>query len=344
MIKVKTSDIKQSLSILSQVASDDSNVKIDAINDKIKLTASNNKIQIDTSCDASIVGNESFCINYGKLSRYVNSCNVDFIEVSLSNNKALLKSKTQATVNILPSSSFAGMNVGMNGAVELKINSKLFDSVKYAVAKNDSRQFLNGISVSVSNNLINVIASDSFRSASLSEPIYTDSVIECIIQAELASILSKTFDDEVDLIINKNSFSVTNGATIVIGKNIDFKYPVSSFKSVFDIERPNHALVDSKILTDAVNSVIFIDKDVILTFCDNKIEILSKNKQGESSDVEIGCEYSGEKITIGLISNYLIDALKNIDGYVNINMADSKSLVVTGINDNTVHLIAGKII
>lgn len=345
-MKIKTNKLNNALSILSPVVSGESNIKIDVVDgNKLRLVASNNKIQIETICEAEIDGDiVSLCINADKLIKFSKSCSAEFIDIDVKNGKALLKSNIKSSLNILSSSSFPEIKTNLENAVELKINAKLFDCVRYACGNNDTRVFLNGISVSVANNMIRIMASDSFRSASLSDPIYTDAKIECIIQSEAASILSKTFKDEIDLALNKNSFSVTNGVTTITGKNIDAKYPIASFQNILNVERNNHVLIDSKLLLSAINSVTFIDKDVLMTFDNNKIELSSRNKKGESSDIEIECEYDGDKITIGIISNYLTDTLRNIDGIAKISFADNKSLVVTINDSNAIHLIAGKVI
>lgn len=336
-MKVKSSELNSALSIISPVASGSGKVmpilgcvNLNMIDDKLNIVASNLEMQISTSCfvEGSI---EPGCIDAEKMSKFAKASGNDG-DVSIvigSDKKAVLRGKSRSTVNVLSTDDFPLMKIDFDKSVLVKLRasdlSLAFDSVLHCVAINDARSFLNGVNFKLSNGELYVVGSDGFRLSTITLPVNCNESIECIIPIKTAQTIAKTFKNcDIELILSKNALSVTDGMTTIIGKNIDSKYP--DFSRQFNIERPNHVIVPRADFVSGIESVLLTATDVAkkmaITFSKDNINFVVSNQEGEQSEIDVKCDYSGKEFVFGANPDYILGSAKKIAGNINIHFAD----------------------
>jgi len=357
MIKVKSSELNNILNLVKPVCSGRvtpilGSIKLEIIDDKLVVVASNAEMQISTSCDVVLPYHDSNsgCIDADKLDKFVKASGNDVVvDITIgSDNKAVLKGKSRSTVNVFSVDDFPEMRVDLEKSIVVKLSasdlSLSFDSVNHCVAQNDVRSFLNGISFKLNNGDLTVVGSDGFRLSTITLPVNVsnDLSIDCIIPLKTAQTIAKTFKSgDIELSLNRSSLSVTDGETTIIGKNIDAKFP--DFGKVLNVVRNNHIIVNRSDLVSGIESVLLTATDqvkrVSMIFTDNNINLVCRNSQGEQSEADVPCEYSGDDFLFGINADYLLASAKKIDGNVNINWLDTTSFIMTGSDESIVHLI-----
>jgi DNA polymerase-3 subunit beta len=339
-MKVKSSELNAALSLVAPVSAGAGKImtilgctKLDVIDNKLNIVASNLEMQISTSCnvEGDIL---SGCIDADKISKFTKASGNDVIvDITIgSDNKAVLKGKSRSTVNVLPANDFPEMKVDFNKSITVKMSASdlafAFDNVSHCVAINDVRYYLNGINFKLSNGELTIVGSDGFRLSTVTIPVNCSESIECIIPLKTAQTIAKVFKNgDIDLVLSKNSLSVTDGETTIIGKNIDAKYP--DFSRQFNIERPNHIIVNRADFVSGIESVLLTATDLVkkitITFSKDNIHFESSNSQGEKSEADISCDFSGKEFVFGANSDYVLASAKKIDGNIHIHFADDCS-------------------
>lgn len=328
-------------------------VKIDSVGDnKINIIGSNLEMQIEILADAEFDNELSMCIDAEKLIKFSRSnkdIDLKITQSKTAGDKVVLKSNSTSTINTLKADTFPDMQVNLDNSVTVKLDAQdlnyAFNSVLYAVAdKNkEARDFLTGVSFKISGSKLKLTGSDGSRlsTVEIDLDIDNDIDIECIIPVKTAQTMTKTFvNGEVELLINNSSMQVSDGVVKITGKNIDAKFP--DFSKAFNVDRPNHALIDVSKLVAGIESVLLttndLSKGVKVTFGDNNINLIAENPEGEKSEVDIECEYFGKPISLGVNAEYLIQSIKKFKDEISINIADEKNLTITN-DGNAVHLL-----
>jgi DNA polymerase-3 subunit beta len=350
-MKVKSVDLNNVLNLVKPVANGRimpilGNIKIESIDNKLTVIASNSEMQIETSCDSSgidIVG----CIDSDKLDKFVKSSSGD-IDITIDGGKALLKGKSRSTVNVLSVDDFPEMKIDLDKSILIKISSSdlalAINSVIHCLPERpDVRTFLNGVSFKLSNGELTIVCSDGFRLSTITLPVNCSESIECIIYKTTAQTLAKAFKNcDIELRLNRNSLSVTDGETTIIGKNIDAKFP--DFGKVLNVVRTNNASIERSAFVSAIDSVLLTATDqtkrIEMTIRSNNINLVCSNSQGEKSEVDVECEYVGEEFVFGANADYVIQSAKKVDGLLNLHWLDVSNFIMTGDDEvGPTHLI-----
>jgi DNA polymerase-3 subunit beta len=321
-------------------------IKVDALADRIKLTASNTEMQIETECDGSSDRPVSFCIDADKIGRFSKSSNGSMISIAVKDGKAELKSKSKSKLDTMPSEYFPTMDSNYSDSVRLSAQSltvaNAIESVAYAASDGDpSRTYLNGILFRVSNGELTLIASDGYRMAQLSIDVEGDD-IDCIIPKKTALTISKIFrSGDIDILLSRNSLSVFDGVTRLTGRCIDAKFPdfsrvIGCSTESIDIEINDFAsAIDGAMLTSPASG------RVDLTARDGEISALSTNEAGESSSSSLPCSYSGD-VSISVNGRYMIDAIKKLPKIATAKISTGKAKFITlSGDDRSLHLVMG---
>jgi len=197
---------------------------------------------------------------------------------------------------------------------------KSLDKTLFSMANQDVRYYLNGLMLNISNNRIKLVASDGHRLSIYEDDLDKETGYEAriIIPRKGAIELSRLLDDpESELLV---SFS-TNNICIIINdlifsaKLVDSKYP--DFGKVFKQEFISPIHIQKLALKEALTRVAILSNEKIkgITFDinENSLRISAHNPEHDEAEEEIAIEYMGSPISIGFNSQYLLDAVTNLD-------------------------------
>lgn len=197
---------------------------------------------------------------------------------------------------------------------------KALDKTTFCMANQDIRYYLNGIMLSIFNQQLKLVGSDGHRLAVYEDTIEQETGIELRIIIPRKGVLElvRLLDDEeleVQVEFSRNNIRVIIDKLIFSAKLVDSKYP--DFSKVFSqgFHSPIHA--QKEILKDSLTRVAILSNEkfrgVEFVIESNTLQISTNNPEHEEADEEIAIEYQGQPLSIAFNSQYILDAIANLD-------------------------------
>jgi DNA polymerase-3 subunit beta len=214
---------------------------------------------------------------------------------------------------------------GMEDMQELSVKSgvlvEAIEKTVYASGENDTRYTLNGILFHIQNgNKMTVVGTDGHRLALIIREINGSVqgenrlIIPRKASTELRKLLDK-FNDDTKITVGKNHVLFTVGEIQFLTRLIEGTYP--NYEQVIPAANDKRMVVNRAALVKTIRRVSIMSKEqtrgVKVEVAANLIKISSSNPDlGEAND-EIAAEYTGEELTLGFNSGYLLDILEVMD-------------------------------
>lgn len=307
-----------------------SNVLIEAINDKITLTATDLEIGITSEYNSQVINNGKITVSAKKLFEIVKE---------LPNNNIILESKENdwielkcgnAKFNIVALSSdeypFINNTTPTN---KFKITAKLLkimiEKTFNSISNDESKYNLNGSylhKVDINNQkYIRIVSTDGHRLSLFqnefnfeNNQMLNDGVIiprKGIIELKK---ITDNYDDDLDIYFIDNSMIVKNPETTLIMRLINGNFP--DYNRVIPKNLNNFAKINTDTFLHTLKRISILanekSRGVNIILNKNKLEITSSNPEfGDATDF-IDINYNGPEISVGFNSKYLLDVLNNI--------------------------------
>lgn len=334
-------------------------IKFNVSKQAIVLTTSNNEISIQATIEKDfVVIEEGEFIVQGKylidLVRRINNKDVDFLTFE-GNNVKVLSGKSDFTLNCLQLDSFPNIkfnvqnfNISIN-ALNLK---QIIKKTAFATSTSESRVVLTGVSFIIKDNILEVIATDSYRLAR--KQIFFDydlSNVNIVIPGRSLDELNKIIDES-----EENVF-ISCSSTQILFKYRNLLFQTRLIDGVFPKTEsliPSNYLTKIKFNKEALISTIervaiFVNNEVsnIIKFTidsDNVVEFTSISNEvgvGKEEIIPLSCSQVCP-FQISFSSKYFLDALRSFDDeeiYVNFT-GEIKPFTITSEKDrNLIQLI-----
>ena len=259
--------------------------------------------------------------------------------------------ESKFSIPSLPIDDFPVMDVNqLETSIEIESASfkNLIDNCKFCMGLDESRQYLNGIFLHLSKNLISTVATDGHRlSKSSLTKDYSGNFDGIIVPKKTVFEVSKIleeYDDKVILNFSKTRLKILLGSVKIITKLINSTFP--DYDSVIPTTNDQIMIVDCKSFSESIDRVSTISSEKFRTV---KFDI-SKNicvVSSFGSEKSIGTEnvkvdYDGPAFSINFNSRYVLDVL-NIIKEGNVKFYFSKNTAPTILEGpslkNTIFLI-----
>ena len=197
---------------------------------------------------------------------------------------------------------------------------KALDKTVFCMANQDIRYYLNGLLFHISNSKLKLVASDGHRLS-----IYEDNIGEStgyeeriILPRKGVLELTRLLDDEeaeLNVQFSNSNIRIYLKDLIFSAKLVDSKYP--DFSKVFEQSFFNQIHIQKHLLKDALTRVAILAnekfKGVTCEISDGLLKLSSHNPEHDEAEEELIIEYQGESISIAFNSQYLLDAVSNLD-------------------------------
>ena len=198
----------------------------------------------------------------------------------------------------------------------------MVDKVYRATSNDNARPLLSGILMTVENNTIRLVATDSYRLAVCDTNVETSSLQGTFEMIVLGStfhdVLSLPSDDERILISATESQVVFQfGNVTYVSRRIEGNYP--NYRQLLPNEHLTSVVLDVDTLASALKrvSVVAVTNPTVRLDVDaesNAITISSvSSDQGDASET-IDAEVTGETLTIAFNYHYVLDCLSAVGG------------------------------
>lgn len=211
---------------------------------------------------------------------------------------------------------------------QIEISQKIFkDMVKktvFATSVDMNRPVYTGVLVTVSGNVINLVAIDGFRMAIKKELLenYTND-FKAIIPAKVLTEVIKTLEDEEDkkvkIGVNRNQALFEMDECTVVSRIIDGEF--LNYNNVLPAESDTKVTINRKQFLEAIERVAIFSRDVSekdkkvpvkLSIQMDSIEVSCISVTGDAKEV-VNSLVEGKTLDIGFNPRYLIEALRVIE-------------------------------
>ena len=197
---------------------------------------------------------------------------------------------------------------------------KALEKTVFCMANQDVRYYLNGLMLNISNSKIKLVASDGHRLSVFEDELATATGYEAriIIPRKGVMELIRMLDDpdiELEIKFSNNNIKIVIRDLIFSAKLVDARYP--DFNRVFQQDFHNHIHIQRQLLKDALTRVAILSnekfKGISFDISSDSLKISTHNPEHEEAEEELMIEYQGQPLTISFNSQYVLDAVSNLD-------------------------------
>lgn len=319
------------------------NVKLEALDNQIRLTATDTEISISEVISAKISEPANTTLPAQMLYEIIrkmpegsevelNSGDNDQVEIKAGRSKFKLQS--------LPVDQFPAIEDG-KFAHNFVLSSfellALIDKVRFAISNEETRYYLNGIYLHVTadgeDKVLRSAATDGHRlaRATIALPAGAEGLEGIIIPKKTVGELKKLlaeYTGDVVVAASENKIRFELGAVTIVSKLIDGKFP--DYERVIPHTNDRILEVSSAAFAQAIDrvSTISLEKTraIKLHVRENAITIEADSADGNTAHEELEARYSSEPIETGYNFRYLLDMLGQIESdTVQIMLSDAAS-------------------
>lgn len=337
-----------------------SNVKIEASDGRIRLTATDLDLAMATQAPAEVAapgGTTAPAHTFYDIARKLPDGAQ--IEIGYDTEKSRLTiaaGRSQFTLSCLPKEDFPAMSEGelpigfMLSAGDLR---RLIDKTQFAISSEETRYYLNGIylhaMLAEGTGTLRAVATDGHRLAKV-EMALPDGAgdLEGVIVprktvGELRKLLEET-DAEVRVDLSQTKVRFTFDDAVLTSKLIDGTFP--DYNRVIPSGNDKEMQADPRTLAQAVDRVSTIATDksraVKLGLAAERLAISAVSPENGTAEEEIAVGFAGEGLEIGFNSKYLLDVAKQIEGetaHFTFADATSPTLIKDSSDDGALYVL-----
>ncbi len=311
------------------------NVKLEAANNNLLITATSSDISLKISIGANIKYEGAITVNILTFSDIIRKLSDESINIVYNTQTEQIEVKGQrfiSELSTLPASEFPALdNIQVTSEFEVEAKSllRIVTQTEFAMSTEETRYNLNGIFLnSVGNGIINAVALDGHRMAKSSEMIPINNVFGLIIPKKTVFELIKILKDahyilnKVSVSFDSNRISFVIGNLQIISKLVDSSFP--DYASLIPELSHNKLVIHSNMLSNVVDRVATITHDkykaIKVSVSQKTIEVSAFGEsKGSAKEEVINTKedqkflFEGSPIIIGFNPKYLLDILKNLD-------------------------------
>lgn len=248
------------------------------------------------------------------------------IKIELSNEKVKVSSgRSRFSLSTLAANNYPEFSESESEFEnQILINAgkmkKALDNTIFCMANQDVRYYLNGLLLHISNSKLKLVASDGHRLSIYEDDIGVATGYETRIILPRKGVveLSRLLDDEdaeLNIQFSNSNIKIQIKEFVFSAKLVDSKYP--DFSKVFEQPFFNQIHVQKQLLKEALTRVAILSnekfKGVTFEASNGLLKLSSHNPEHDEAEEELIIEYQGEPISIAFNSQYLLDAVSNLD-------------------------------
>jgi DNA polymerase-3 subunit beta len=235
----------------------------------------------------------------------------------------LVSARSRFSLSTLPAEhypEFSEFEFEHHFLINAGVFKKALEKTQFCMAQQDVRYYLNGLLLNISNSKLKLVASDGHRLAIYEDDIGQATGYEAriIIPRKAVQELNRLLDDsdaELNVQFSSNNIKIFYKDVIFSSKLIDSKFP--DFGKVFNQAFMSPMLIQKQILKDALTRVAILSnekyKGITFDITGNLLKLSSHNPEHDEAEEELIIQYQGDPLRISFNSQYLLEAVSNLD-------------------------------
>jgi DNA polymerase-3 subunit beta len=307
-----------------------SNMLLTADDKGVEIVATDLEIGLRGRYAAAVDKPGSVTVSAKKMYEIVRELPAENIQVNVEDGNwvKIVSGQSQFKLVALPKDEFPALpDVAEDGmiAIEGETLREMIKKTLYSVGENDARYVLNGLFVHMtpvkSGLNIRMVGTDGHRLSMIDRVIDAKHKEESMIipkkaMMELRRLLEEDSSAaELRLGFSKNHALFKRDGLVMVSKLIDGNYP--NYLQVVPAKSTKKVSVSKDVFTHAVKRVSILSKEktnaVKLQLEKNRLVLSTNNPEVGEANEALSVDYTGEEITIGFNSRYLMDVLTAMD-------------------------------
>ena len=268
------------------------------------------------------------------------------VQFSVEDSRALLRSgRSRFTLSTLSASDYPNLE-DWQGDLEFEISQaelkKLIDSTQFAMAQQDVRYYLNGMSLETEEGVIRTVATDGHRLA-LCRLAYTETplpVRQVIIPRKGVIEIQRLIGDgdkQVKIQIGANHIRMFSSDFIFTSKLVDGRFP--DYRRVLPKDGDKTVIAEKGLLKNSFARAAILSNEkfrgVRLNLTSGELKITANNPEQEEAEEIVDVDYQGDSLEIGFNVAYLLDVFNTLSSeQVKISLADANSSALIEASDD----------
>lgn len=302
-----------------------SNILVEALENKLKISATDLDISITASMDCKVTKKGSVALPARILFEIIRELPESEITIETCGQRIELKIPNGSyKIATVPPEDFPKLPA-INTKKEININSADFvvmiRKTTFACSDDETRPALNGILWQTKGDRMQMVATDGHRLAKMStensklKGMYDD----VIIPPKVLNLIPKLIGDEsreLGIIFGENNIVFNLGDMILTSRLLEGPYP--NFEQVIPTDNDKKLVIARDDLASAVRRVSILSNtlthQVKFSAKDNTLTLSTANADvgGEGKET-LECEYTGDPVELGFNANYIIEVLGKVD-------------------------------
>ncbi len=308
-----------------------SNVKLDARDERLRLTATDMDLELVESVAAVVDVGGAVTVPAHTLHdiarKLPEGAEVAFDATGGGGVLDIRSGRSRFTLPCLPTSDFPVMT-GTDAPFRFVIGAAalrgLIDRTRFAISTEETRYYLNGIYLHATESdgvaVLRAVATDGHRLASVEVPLPggAEGMPGIIVPRKTVNELRRLIDEtaeDLTIDLSETKMRCAFGETVLTSKLIDGTFP--DYQRVIPVGNDKTLEVRCKEFTEAVDRVSAISSEksrpVKMSIADGTLVVSASSLEHGQATEEIEVQYDGETIDIGFNSRYLLDITQQID-------------------------------
>jgi len=302
-----------------------SNVLVEALENKLKISATDLDISITSSFDCKVSKKGAVSLPAKILFDIIKELPESEVTIEATNSRVEIKipngSYKIATVSADDFPKLPAVNTKKEIRIAGRDLVNMIKKVTFACSDDDTRPALNGVLWQTKGDRMQMVATDGHRLAKMTVPntklkgMYDD----VIIPPKVLNLIPKFVSDEKEelgIIFGESNIIFNLGDIVLTSRLIEGPYP--NFEQVIPTENDKKIVISRDDLSGAVRRVSILSNSlthqVKFSAHENGLTLSTANADvgGEGKET-LDCDYVGDQIDLGYNANYVNDILGKID-------------------------------
>ena len=305
-------------------------IKFELTEEGLNLVGSDTDLSISTNVKVEDNGDKvitvfetgSCVLNAKYITEIVRKLEGERVEIELvdGNLVKIIDAKSNFSLNSINVNDFPYIDFGFDSnIIKLKgdVLKQIISQTKFATSQKETRPILTGVNFKIDGNVLEAVATDTYRLAKKRVVIGDTAYFNVTIPAKNLDEIYKIVDGGEEVVVNffdkKVMFKIND--TIISTRVISGIYPDTS--KLIPETFGNRLTTLTSEFVSAIDRASLLSSDrnniVKLSMNTEKVEISSRSQEiGSVVEKISNYEYTGEKLDISFSAQYIIDAIKAI--------------------------------
>jgi DNA polymerase-3 subunit beta len=218
---------------------------------------------------------------------------------------------------------------------------QIIDKTRFAISTEETRYYLNGIFMHVTDDVLKAAATDGHRLArvTIARPEGAQGMPDIIVPRKCIGELRKLLEEiegSVEISLSASKIRFTLGHAVLTSKLIDGTFP--DYNRVIPTGNDKLLTIDPKSFLQGVDRVATIASEktraVKMSLDRDKITLSVTSPENGTAAEEVPGDYSAAGFEIGFNAKYLVDILQQVEGdTVEVHLADAAAPTLIREND-----------